>query len=154
MTDRRLNILQVGSGFPGWGGTELHLLNLSEQLVRRGHRVTVACRPGRFVEEQAKARGLRTVAATVERQQDWRDAGVFWRLMRRERFDVVHAHWRPDYMVAPTIARLNRVPVVLLSHHSPYPIKRKERWLYPHLYNRMIALSESVRRMFLGLGIP
>ena len=27
--DARLNILQVGSGFPGWGGTELHLLNLT-----------------------------------------------------------------------------------------------------------------------------
>lgn len=155
MTRPPLNILQVGSGFPGWGGTELHLLNLSEQLVKRGHTVTVACRPGRFVEEQAKQRGLRTVAATVERQHDWHDVGTFRRLMRQERFDVVHVHWSTDYFVAPAAARLSGVPVVLMSRHSPYLLKSAlGRFFYEKiLFDRIIALSESVRRTLVGQGL-
>ena len=32
-----LSVLQVATGFPSWGGTELHILNLSEQLRLRGY---------------------------------------------------------------------------------------------------------------------
>lgn len=156
MSHSSLNILQVGSGFPHWGGTELHLLHLSEQLVRRGHRVTVAARPGRFVEERAQKLGLPTVPLTVERQLDLRDASSFFALMRRERFDVVHVHWSTDYLVAPAMARLAGVPVVLMSRHSPYPLKSAQgRFLYRRvLFDRIIALSESVRRTLLGQGMP
>ena len=149
-----LNILEVGSCFPGWGGTEIHMLNLSEQLVKRGHRVTITCRPGHFVESAAKERGLRTVPITVVKQQDWRDRAKLSALLRAESFDVVHAHWRPDYVVTATLARLAGVPVNLLSHHSPVPLKPKEVFTLPRfLYNRMIALSDSVRRMLVGEGV-
>jgi glycosyltransferase involved in cell wall biosynthesis len=153
-TFRPLRILQVASYFRGWGGTEIHLLNLSEELIRRGHDVTVAVRPGKFVEAEAQKRNLPILSATVERHQDWRDRRIFRQAMKRERYDVVHAHWRPDYLVAPTIARFSGVPAVLLSHHSPYPLKAKEVFYYPRAYSRMIALSESVRQMLIGIGLP
>ena len=149
-----LNILQVASCFPGWGGTELHLLNLSEQLVKRGHKVTITARPGLFMEESAQARGLRAIPVSVIKQQDWRDRKAIMALLRQERFDVVHAHWRPDYVVTPTLARICRVPAVFISHHSPKPLKGKEVAIYPRLHHRMIALSESVRRMLVGQGLP
>jgi glycosyltransferase involved in cell wall biosynthesis len=150
-----LSILQVGSGFPGWGGTELHLLNLSEQLVARGHRVTVAARPGKFVEAEAGKRNLTTVPLTVKRQWDFHDAGAFRRLIRREQFDVVHVHWSTDYVVAPLIARQCGVPVIVMSRHSPYALKSAlGRYLYDRvLFDRIIALSESVRRTLLSQGL-
>ncbi len=151
---RPLRILEVGSCFPGWGGTEIHVLNLSEQLVKRGHDVTISARPGRFVDTQARARGLSVFNTTIEKQQDWRDSRAYLRFLREKKFDIVHAHWRPDYIVPPTLARLARVPVVLLSHHSPFPLKKKERVILPRLCNRMIALSESVRQMLLHTGLP
>lgn len=150
-----LNILQVGSGFPGWGGTELHLLNLGEQLQRRGHRVTVAARPGKFVEAEAQKRGLPTVPVTVERQWDFGDARAWRELLARERFDVVHVHWSTDYVVAPFLARRARVPVVVMSRHSPYPLKSAVgRYLYDRvLFDRIVALSESVRQTLLAQGL-
>jgi glycosyltransferase involved in cell wall biosynthesis len=153
--ERPLKILQVGSGFPGWGGTELHLLNLSEQLVARGHRVTVAARPGKFVEAEAQKRGLPTVPLTVKRQWDFHDAGAFRRLIQREKFDVVHVHWSTDYVVAPLVARQCGVPVVVMSRHSPYRLKSAVgRYLYDRvLFDRIIALSESVRQTLLGQGM-
>ena len=106
------------------------MLNLSEQLVKRGHRVTITCRPGLYVETAAQERGLRTVPITVIKQQDWHDRDKLRALMHAERFDVVHAHWRPDYVVSAAIARLSGVPVNLLSHHSPVPMKPKEVFTY------------------------
>src|SRR5262249_15131011 len=76
-SSRPLSILQVASGFPAWGGTELHLLNLSHQLKLRGHNVTVACRPDGWVFNKATEMGLPTLPATVLRQQDWTDYKIF-----------------------------------------------------------------------------
>jgi glycosyltransferase involved in cell wall biosynthesis len=150
----RLKILEVASGLPGWGGTEIHLLNLGEQLVARGHEVHVACQPGKFVEAEAKKRGLPTVAATCRRQNSWAPIFHYVSLLRKGQYDVVHVHWDNDYKIPGTAARICGVPVVLLSHHSPHPFKRPlNRWLYTKvLYNRLIALSESVRELLLQQG--
>lgn len=152
---RPLKILQIGSHFPGWGGTELHMINLSEQLTRRGHDVTVLCRPGRFVETEAKKRDLKILNATVVNHGDWDDQANIRQILKRGKFDIAHAHWRPDYLVVPTIARFMGVPVVLLSHHSPIPFKKKDQFWYVRvLFSRMIALSESVRRMLIANKVP
>jgi glycosyltransferase involved in cell wall biosynthesis len=155
MSKRPLKILQVGSGFPGWGGTELHLLNLAEQLTHRGHDVTVSARPGKFVEEQATKRGLSTLAATVNRQWDWHDAATLRAWIRTHRPDVVHVHWSTDYVVTPWIARRSDVPVIVMSRHSPYALKSTlGRVLYDRiLFDRIVALSESVRRTLVDQGL-
>lgn len=155
MKGKSLNILQVGSGFPGWGGTELHLINLSEQLGKRGHRVTVIAQPGKFVEEEARKRNLRCLPITVNRQWDFHEAGDLRRLMSEEKFDVVHVHWSTDYVVAPLIAKQLGVPVIVMSRHSPYPLKSMAgRYLYDRiLFDRIIALSESVRKTLLAQGL-
>ncbi len=156
MSGRRLlNILQVGSGFPGWGGTELHLLNLAQQLAERGHRVTVTARPEKFVEQEALKRGLTTFPITVRRQWDFKEARRIRELIRRESFDVVHVHWSTDYVVTPLIARQLGVPAVVMSRHSPYALKSSlGKFLYEKvLFDRIIALSGSVRRTLVGQGI-
>ncbi|MBC8137754.1 MAG: glycosyltransferase family 4 protein [Fibrella sp.] len=151
---RPLKILQVASHFLNWGGAEIHVLNLTERLLARGHDVTVSCRPGFFVEKEAQQRGFKIFHATVRKQQDWHDARPYGRFIKENRFDVVHSHWRADYLVAPTLARLAHVPVILMSHHSPYPLQLKEVLFFPRfISNRFIALSESVRQTLIRCGL-
>ena len=150
-----LKILEVASHFPSWGGTEIHVVNLSDVLIQRGHSVTISCRPGRFVEREAVRRGIPTFAATVVRQLDWGNALRYFQYLRRERFDVVHVHWRQDYVVPLLMAKWARIPVRLLSHHSPYPLNKKEvSWIPGRLAHRVIGLSESVRQTLIGCGVP
>lgn len=151
-----LNILQVGSCFPDWGGTELHLLRLSEELARRGHRVTVACQPGRFLEQRAREKGLPTLSATTRKQQDWTDAKVFREAIRRERYDAVHVHWSGDYVVPAAVARMNGVPAVLMSRHHPDRLRSGSSvFLYGRvLFDRIVAVSDSVRNTLVGQGLP
>lgn len=155
-TSRPLTILQVASGFPAWGGTELHLLNLSNQLVRRGHDVTVACRPDGWVFNKATELGLKTLPATVLRQQDWTDYRVFRDWCKANRCDILHAHWSTDAFVPASAAKAAGVPVRLMTRHSPYPFKTPlGRWIFTDLlYNRLLAVSQSVANTLIKCGVP
>ena len=150
-----LSVLQVASAFPNWGGAELHALNLSQQLQRRGHDVTVACRPGRFVEERAHQMGLATVPITVRKQNDWQDYGALRRFLRQKPIDVLHAHWSTDMIVPPTAALRAHVPVRIMTRHMPYPFKnRLGSWLYSQvLWTRLVTVSASVRETLLACGV-
>lgn len=151
-----LSVLQVASSFPSWGGTELHILNLSEQLRLRGYDVTVACRPGKWVEARAKQMGLPTVPIRVVRQGDWQDFGQLRRFLREHQTDVLHVHWSLDMVVPGFAARLEGVPVRILSRHMPYPFKsRLGTMLYSRfLFTRMVTVSNSVRETLLKCGVP
>jgi len=150
-----LSVLQVASAFPHWGGAELHALTLSQQLQRRGYDVTVACRPGRFVEERAHQMGLATVPITVRKQNDWQDYGALSRFLREKQIDVLHAHWSTDMIVPPTAALRAHVPVRIMTRHMPYPFKnRLGSWLYSQvLWTRLVTVSASVRETLLACGV-
>ena len=150
-----LSVLQVATGFPSWGGTELHILNLSEQLRLRGYDVTVACRPGRWVEERATAMGLPTVPIRVMRQGDWQDYGRLRAFLLEKKPDVVHVHWSLDMVVPGFAAKFAGVPVRVLSRHMPYPFKNRfGTALYSRvLFTRIVTVSDSVRQTLLRCGV-
>ena len=151
-----LSVLQVATGFPSWGGTELHILNLSEQLQKRGYDVTVACRPGRWVEERATAMGLPTVPIRVMNQHDWQDFGALRTFLREREIDVLHVHWSSDIVVPGYAALREGVPVRIMSRHMPYPFKnRLGSFLYSKiLYTRLVTVSNSVRETLIKCGVP
>ena len=152
---RPLTIMQVASGFTSWGGMEIHLLNLSQQLQQRGHRVIVAAQPGKWVENRAKEMGLETFAATILRQQDWTDFRRYRDILRREKVDVVHVHTNWDAVVPAVAARLAGVPVSVMTWHLPFPFKdrRGGDLIMALLYKRMIAISGSVRDRHIAHGV-
>ncbi len=149
-----LSILQVATGFPGWGGTELHILNLSDQLRRRGHDITIACRPGRWVEEQAQQLGLTTVPIRVMKQNDWQDYRKMREYLRQNKPDVMHVHWSSDIVVPGFAALREHVPVRVMSRHMPYPFKnRAGALLYSRLlYTNLVTVSRSVRDTLVASG--
>ena len=151
-----LSVLQVATGFPSWGGTELHILNLSEQLQKRGYDVTVACRPGRWVEERATTMGLPTVPIRVMNQHDWQDFGALRTFLRERKIDVLHVHWSSDIVVPGYAALREHVPVRIMSRHMPYPFKnRLGSFLYSKiLYTRLVTVSNSVRETLIKCGVP
>ena len=154
-TLRRLTVMQVASAFTSWGGMEIHLLNLAQQLEKRGHRVVVAAQPGRWVEKRAQSLGLQTFPATLVKQQDWSDFKRYREFLRRERVDIVHTHTNWDAVVPAAAARLAGVPVSVMTWHLPFPFKdrRGGNLILSGLYKRMIAVSGSVRDRHIAHGV-
>ena len=152
---RPLTIVQVATNLESWGGLEIHLLNLAEQLRARGHRVIVAGRPGKFVLSRAQALGLETFEATVKRQSDRTDFGRLRGFFRREKVDVIHAHNQEDALVPAAAARLAGVPASFLTWHFPFPFRSraKGRLILALLHKRLIAISSSVQDMHIENGV-
>jgi glycosyltransferase involved in cell wall biosynthesis len=150
-----LKVLQIASSFPRWGGTEIHILNLSEQLRLRGHSVTIACQPGRWVEGRARELGIPTTPVTVDRLHDRKDMPALRRFLRDNKVDVLHAHWSQDMIIPPVSAMLEHVPVRILSRHLPNSLKnRAGGWIYSNiLFSRVVTVSESVRQTLLTSGM-
>lgn len=80
----------------GLGGAETHVLELSLELARRGHKVFVASNGGVYADS-LEAGGVRHVQVPLHSKNP-RDVArankILSRLMREEKFDIVHAHAR------------------------------------------------------------
>ena len=82
-----------------------------------------------------------------------------WRLMRSERFDVIHAHWAvPQGLVAATLKRAFGVPVITTTHGGDIyalrsgPAMRAKQWALASS-DRITAVSTSLKREIVALGL-
>ena len=119
--EKKLRIAQVAPPFErvppsGYGGTERVIATLTDELVRRGHDVTLFASG----DSQTSARLVPIVDRALWHQKlQYRDFTPFWsialgRLVQEMQcFDVVHSHL--DYFGFP-LARIASNPVVTTMH--------------------------------------
>jgi glycosyltransferase involved in cell wall biosynthesis len=129
---------------PVVGGLEVHVQSLARELAGRGHAVTVVtgAQPGEPAEEL-------DAGVTVHRVEGWSrvlngryqnpsyrfsppapDPGMtraLWRLVRRYRPDVVHAHSWIVYSYLP-LKRLSGAALVMTLHDYGLGCARKSNW--------------------------
>jgi len=107
------------------------LLPLIERLVREGFEVHAAATPGPHLEFVAET-GVRIHGAPISRQVvTWRHLPTLIRLirlMRRERFDLVHVHTPVAAALGRVAAKLARVPIVVYTAHGFYFHDRMPSW--------------------------
>ncbi len=123
-----MRILQVSSARE-LGGGETHVLGLVDALRKRGHEVVVAaCRNGPLQAD---------VALPFLNSADIITAFRLRRLLRRQPFDIVHAHVARDYtVVAAATWGVARTRLVM-TRHLLYPIRkhplyrRVDGWIAP-----------------------
>jgi len=170
-----MKIIQVVPRFPpAIGGMESHVYNVSKELVRRGHRVTVVTSD----EVDGKKRGVRReVIDGIEIlssplfmpkffREYWLIPGIF-NILRDLRGDVAHIHGYRclSSSMAALYFKLKGIPVVF-TPHGIYPKRNPldaliksifDYWLGNWLLRfsrRVIALTENNRQLLLKIGCP
>ena len=148
---RSLNILQVCSS-RSWGGMEMHVGILCEQLQRRGHRVVALCPPDSEIERDLLARGIETMPFEPFDYLDVPAIVRTSRLLRTQRFDIIHSHYSRDlWVLAPAASLAGDVPIVFIKHIGTQKAKTDflHRWIYRRVC-KIIAISgviaDNVRR--------
>src|SRR5687767_7581273 len=109
-----MRILQVSSA-GNLGGGETHVLELTEALRRRGNQVTLAGRPsGPLCPD---------IGLPFFNSADLFTIFKLRRVLRRRRFDILHAHVARDYSIV--LAAAWGVPdlKVVLTRHLLYPVR-------------------------------
>lgn len=116
-----LHIAMVGQkGLPAtFGGIERHVEEMGARLARRGHRVTVYCRPGYSESGRGTYRGMELVPATTFATKHL-DTIVhsFTSTVKAtlSGADIVHYHALGPGLIAPIPRYLSRSKVVLTVH--------------------------------------
>ena len=142
----RTKVLHVITRFIGGSGGNTLLSAVGMDPDR--YDVWVASMPGGPLWEQAESGGVRTVHVNHMRERiaPWHDLMAcleLARLMRRERFAVVHTHCSKAGLIARVAARLAGTPVVVHTFHlfaAHEGLSRRKRFLY-------LLLDRSVRRL-------
>lgn len=118
-----MRILQVCSA--GYiGGGERHVIDLSNELARRGHDVFVALTPGSPIAARLKA----IPAANIGYQRfrnavDIPSAAGLARFIGDNRIEVINAHLAKDYPVTALASLIGKVPYVI-TRHVLFPMSR------------------------------
>ena len=150
-----LKILQIHSS-PSPGGGTVHVTDLANGLAQRGHRVHVACRANGHVPRLLGDADVRTHTLPLRGGLDLNSIARLAALIRREQFDILHAHSGRDYALCRMAHNLAPGGNMIFSRHL---LKvNKPRWLARQYYRsaaRTITISEAVRSVLIReLDLP
>ncbi len=137
------------------GGAETHILELSRELTARGHEITVASCGGAYVEELTK-NGIRHVELPLNTKRIGRAVKAYKgleKLIREEKFDVVHAHARIPAFICALLQKKLGFRFVTTTHgvYDPSLLWRMlSRW-----GQYSLAVSDDVRDYLIKYyGLP
>ena len=124
-----------------WGGAPLHVLQLMEYMVKKGHEVGLVAAPEPRLMEEAKALGVKVFPNPhfVRPVRPWKDFRALWpvlRAIRRFNPDIVHAHSTKAGYTARFACAILRKPVVFTAHGWAFT-EGRSMWK-----RRLLALAE------------
>jgi glycosyltransferase involved in cell wall biosynthesis len=134
------------------GGAERQVVDLAIALRRNGYGVTVACSvagdlSGVLEEAGVPVRPL--LGRLAKRRLSLAYARRLRRILRRERFDLVHAHIYASVVAAAIATLRTDVPLVITEHTEASWQNWRARWVSRWVYRRVeriIAVSTPIRR--------
>jgi len=140
-----------------WRGGEQQTLHLAAGLGDRGHESQVLAQPGRELARRARERGLVVRELSMRGEWDLPAAFRLRRLLRRERYDVLHMHTSHAHTLG-VLAGAGLPARRVVSRRVDFSIYRNRlrlsRFKYRHGVHRYVAISEAVRAVLVRDGIP
>lgn len=139
-----LRIIQINSA-DDWAGGEVHVFVLSQQLVKEGHNVILACRPGSAIDKNFRQQNLATLNLPLKGALDGYSAIELARYCRLHKIDIIHVHLGRDYWLAFLIKFLYPSVRIVATRHLIFRIKNSwpRRLLYKS-FDKIIAVSKAV----------
>jgi glycosyltransferase involved in cell wall biosynthesis len=131
---------------PGVGGREIVPPLLAQALQNAGQPTWLAARPGSLCERLGREAGLPVWPTTMHGYADFSAVLALAGFLRRERIQIIHAHWSRDLsnlILASGLA--GHIPLVLTKHVYATEPKRDpfHSWVYRHT-DKVLAVSRVV----------
>jgi glycosyltransferase involved in cell wall biosynthesis len=138
-----------------WGGGEAQVIGLLSHLSLRGLENHLLCHPGGLLIREARKRGIRTFPIEVRNDLDPRPIFPLRRLIRTERYDIVHFHTKRAHALSLWLGRVHPGVKYVVTRRMDYPVRRS--WYHHYLYNRqvdgIVAISEEIARLLAEGGV-
>lgn len=96
----------------GWGGGEAQVMGLLSYLSLKGHQTHLLCHPNGRLLNEARKYGMVTFPVNVRNELDLRSIFSLRRLVRRERYDIVHFHTRRAHALSPWLGKAQSLSLI------------------------------------------
>ncbi len=135
-------------------GSVVQLMEAAAGLARRGHRITVASRPGGDLEAACREAGCAFLAMPLRSSFDLGSAYALRSVLRSAPVDVVHVHkGRAHAVTLLAAAGLGPRPLVVVNRGVSFPLDRFNRWKYRHpRVAAVVCVAEAVRQVVVATG--
>ncbi len=129
--------MEIVSG-DGVNGSIVHCLLLTRELVRRGHSVTVLCRPESWIRRELRSDPVEVVESDLHRRplDEVRRVAA---IVRAKQIELVHTHMTAAHVFGVLLRWIRAAPCVATAHAD----NRQWHWMFN---DRVIAVSEATRR--------
>jgi len=132
-----MNIMQIASG-SRISGAITYCLGLTRELVTRGHRVTLVCKPGAWIGQQVETLGIEVIHSDLCRWR-WRELRRIANLARQRQIDVLQTHVASAHNFGAALRLLFGIPCVATA-------QARRIQLHWRMHDFVIACSEATRR--------
>ena len=127
------------------GGVERHVIDLSNELVKRGHEIVVISAGGKMQCQLSQKVGH--IKMSVQKKNPltgWFCAIKIAKLAKDCGYQLIHAHSRVPAWIARWASNMAGIPYVVTAHVD---FGNKSRWIYSPYRDaaRVICVSEAVR---------
>ncbi len=150
---RLLKILHIDPE-KNWGGGEAQVAGLLENLSQWGHRNDLAT-PAEGELFRRSIPRVRKIPLSVRNDLDVRGVPALRRLIRQERYDIVHLHTKRAHALSLWLPRGERSPKYIVTRRMDYPEPKNcyTRYLYNRRVDGVVAISRSVLDCLLEAGV-
>jgi glycosyltransferase involved in cell wall biosynthesis len=141
---RLLKILHIDPE-KNWGGGEAQVVGLLENLSQRGHHNDLATpADGQLFRRSIPC--VRKIPLSVRNDLDVRGVPALRRLIRQERYDIVHLHTKRAHALSLWLPRGKHRPKYIVTRRMDYPEPNNcyTRYLYNRRVDGVVAISRSV----------
>ncbi len=140
-----LNILHLNTHL-NLGGISSYLETLGKALTKKGHRVAILSGGGSKIPA-FEQNGIRCFSFPIQTKSElhpklYLSLSKIVRLVRQEKFNILHAHTRVTEVLAYWISRITGVPFISTAHGFYKP--RWGRKIFPCWGERVVAVSALV----------
>ncbi len=151
---RLLKILHIDPE-KNWGGGETQVFGLLAYLAGQGHRNDLLTHPQGKLWEQSQKLNVRCFPLVVRNDWDVREIPKIRRLIRAERYDVVHFHTKRAHARCLWLPHGQDRPRYVVTRRMDYP--QAKNWYTRYLYNRgvdaVIAISRPIADVLVSAGV-
>lgn len=120
-----------------WGGMEMFVPTLTEQLLKRNYECSIACYPGSEIHIQSEKLCIPIITLKAKGYFHPKEIIKLVSFLKSNKFDIVHTHYSKDlWTLVPALnISKTKTPLVLTKQMGSFIVKRD--FLHKKLYDRV-----------------
>jgi len=146
----RLNLLFINS-ITMYGGGEVWLITAMKEFIRRGHNVTLICRPDAKILHYAEQNNIDAITLKMRGDVDPFTILKLVGILRKKKIDIILTNVEKELRISGIAAIFTGVKAVISRKGVDLPIKNRLQYRFTHnmLATVIVANSQSTKKTLL-----